>query len=396
MDLDYNDGVLLSKNADRTMENKYKLHSVIVHTCSPEGGHHFAFIRHDEKWFKFDDEVVKEVSTEEAINEQFGDQNGTTSANFSKEFESVNKSAAVRLIYIRKTEWNTVMCDVGKHHLPEQLEERFDKELMEKEDQQKKKEAHLYVNINLATEFHFAEEIGKSHHFGLANFERVKNYRIYKKTSFEDFTEMVSKEFGIPKHLQRFWGWPQSSNSNEGVSESLETKVPHGLNTVLDLRWFKDKRLPHNQEENALMTINLILETPEGYSPGNDGVLHRIRKNDLLIFVKYYDPVSTELSYLGHLFIKKTSPIRLVLTKAKKMAKLGLKDKVVGVKEVQHLPEIICSDLLPMKRVSNNQIVQGDVIIIQRLVEGHNSPFPTIKGYLESIQAAQKAESRTI
>lgn len=49
----------MSKNADRTVRNKYKLHSVLVHSGGVHGGHYYAFIRPDgENWLKFDDEKV--------------------------------------------------------------------------------------------------------------------------------------------------------------------------------------------------------------------------------------------------------------------------------------------------------------------------------------------------
>ena len=59
LDLDYEDGKYLSENADRSVRNLYRLHSVLVHSGGVHGGHYYAFIRPDGKhWFKFDDEKV--------------------------------------------------------------------------------------------------------------------------------------------------------------------------------------------------------------------------------------------------------------------------------------------------------------------------------------------------
>ena len=72
LDLDYNDRAFLSETSDKTVVNKYRLHSVLVHSGGPHGGHYYAFIKSDDKWYKFDDELVKEETESRAITEQFG------------------------------------------------------------------------------------------------------------------------------------------------------------------------------------------------------------------------------------------------------------------------------------------------------------------------------------
>jgi hypothetical protein len=60
LDLDVGEGKYLSENADRSVRNLYKLHSVLVHSGGVHGGHYYAFIQPDGKqWLKFDDERVR-------------------------------------------------------------------------------------------------------------------------------------------------------------------------------------------------------------------------------------------------------------------------------------------------------------------------------------------------
>ena len=72
LDLDCNDRAFLSDTSDKSVVNKYRLHSVLVHSGGPHGGHYYAFIKSDGKWYRFEDELVKEETTERAISEQFG------------------------------------------------------------------------------------------------------------------------------------------------------------------------------------------------------------------------------------------------------------------------------------------------------------------------------------
>lgn len=47
------------QQADRSVRNLYKLHSVLVHSGGLHGGHYYAFIRPDgSRWLKFDDTSV--------------------------------------------------------------------------------------------------------------------------------------------------------------------------------------------------------------------------------------------------------------------------------------------------------------------------------------------------
>ena len=59
LDLDIEDGKYLSENADRTVRNKYRLHSVLVHSGTIHGGHYYAYCNPTgSQWLKFDDEKV--------------------------------------------------------------------------------------------------------------------------------------------------------------------------------------------------------------------------------------------------------------------------------------------------------------------------------------------------
>jgi ubiquitin carboxyl-terminal hydrolase 7 len=59
LDLDREDGKYLSENADRSIRNKYRLHSVLVHSGGIHGGHYYAYCNPSgSQWLKFDDDKV--------------------------------------------------------------------------------------------------------------------------------------------------------------------------------------------------------------------------------------------------------------------------------------------------------------------------------------------------
>jgi Ubiquitin carboxyl-terminal hydrolase len=59
LDLDVGDRKYLSKDSDTSKQNRYKLHSVLVHSGGTHGGHYYAYSRPDGRtWLRFDDEKV--------------------------------------------------------------------------------------------------------------------------------------------------------------------------------------------------------------------------------------------------------------------------------------------------------------------------------------------------
>ena len=68
LDMDRDERKYFTEEADPSVRNLYKLHSVLVHSGGPNGGHYYAFIRPlgVEQWYRFDDERVTKVTQKEA------------------------------------------------------------------------------------------------------------------------------------------------------------------------------------------------------------------------------------------------------------------------------------------------------------------------------------------
>ena len=63
LDLDVGGGKYLSPDADRSVRNKYRLHSVLVHSGTVNSGHYRAFIcPNGRQWYLFDDTKVLIIS----------------------------------------------------------------------------------------------------------------------------------------------------------------------------------------------------------------------------------------------------------------------------------------------------------------------------------------------
>ena len=115
---------------------------MLVHSGGPHGGHYYAFIKSDDKWYKFDDELVKEETESRAITEQFGraipclltvcdqlgagDEDKPITTNFAGGVKYPKQSTAYMLVYIRMSDWDRFMCEAGKEDISEPIRKRLE------------------------------------------------------------------------------------------------------------------------------------------------------------------------------------------------------------------------------------------------------------------------------
>ena len=195
--------------------------------------------------------------------------------------------------------------------------------------------------IKLAYEKQFAEQLGQNCCFDLTDFDGVHHYRVHKRTPFEDFKEMVSRNFGVDKHLQRFWSWTLRQNGTSRIEKPLETGSGE-IKTVLDLKAFRERDPSTVYEMTAFMTVNLFLETPDV-----SDVPRPLQQTEFLISVKHYDPRFGRLSYAGRLYIEESTQIQRILDEAKEQAGLPQNADIIGFKEEKSYPHVTCPHLHP-------------------------------------------------
>eukprot|EP00201_Polytomella_parva_P013219 CAMPEP_0175052924 /NCGR_PEP_ID=MMETSP0052_2-20121109/8631_1 /TAXON_ID=51329 ORGANISM="Polytomella parva, Strain SAG 63-3" /NCGR_SAMPLE_ID=MMETSP0052_2 /ASSEMBLY_ACC=CAM_ASM_000194 /LENGTH=666 /DNA_ID=CAMNT_0016317385 /DNA_START=144 /DNA_END=2141 /DNA_ORIENTATION=+ len=192
--LNLNSDKYLAPDADRSIDYRYRLHSVLVHCGSVHGGHYLAYIRPDGKqWLKFDDDCVTR------------EQNGAVFEKFGGGAES-KMSNAYLLVYVRESEWPNMMCEVGEEDLMEHMQVRLKKEIADKELRRKQKaEANLYFGLRVATNADFARHVGGEIVMGLVNFGGLvdREFRMRKTCRFGEFKREVVRRlvFGAKNQL---------------------------------------------------------------------------------------------------------------------------------------------------------------------------------------------------
>ncbi|XP_049401012.1 ubiquitin C-terminal hydrolase 12-like isoform X4 [Solanum stenotomum] len=418
LDLDRENGKYLSPDADRSVRNLYTLHSVLVHSGGVHGGHYYAFIRPtlSDQWYKFDDERVTKEDNKRALEEQYGGEeevyisNSTsnlcravsclflllllqlpqTNPGFNNTpFKFTKYSNAYMLVYIRESDKDKIICDVGEKDIAEHLRTRLKKEQEEKEDKRRyKAQAHLYTIIKVARDEDLREQIGKEIYFDLVDHDKVRSFRIQKQLPFNLFKEEVAKELGIPVQFQRFWIWAKRQNHTYRPNRPLTPQEE--LQTVGQLREVSNKTT--NAELKLFLEVDCGLDLIPVPPPDKS-------KDDILLFFKLYDPEKEELRYVGRLFVKSTSKPIEILPKLNELAGFAPDQEIELFEEIKFEPSVMCERLDRKASFRFSQIEDGDIICFQKKASPEVEEqvrFPDVSSYMEYVKNRQIVHFRAL
>ncbi|XP_058183377.1 ubiquitin C-terminal hydrolase 12-like isoform X4 [Rhododendron vialii] len=391
LDLDRENGKYLSPEADRSVRNLYTLHSVLVHSGGVHGGHYYAYIRPtlSDQWFKFDDERVTKEDIKRALEEQYGGEEELPQTNpgfNNSPFKFTKYSNAYMLVYIRESDKEKVICNVDEKDIAEHLRIRLKKEQEEKEQKRKEKaEAHLYTIIKVARDEDLVQQIGRDIYFDLVDHDKARTFRIQKQTLFSLFKEEVAKEFGIPVQFQRFWLWAKRQNHTYRPNRPLTTQEE--AQSVGQLREVS------NKTNNAELKLFLEVEFGQPIPPPVKS------KEEILIFLKCYDPLKEELRYVGRLFVKANGKPAEVLTKLNELAGFATDEEIELFEEIKFEPTVMCEHIDKKLTFRGSQLEDGDIICFQKSTQVESSEqcrYPDVPAFLEYVHNRQVVRFRSL
>ncbi|KAL3314187.1 Ubiquitin carboxyl-terminal hydrolase 7, partial [Cichlidogyrus casuarinus] len=300
----------------------YVLHAVLVHSGDNHGGHYVAYLNPaaDNKWFKFDDDVVSRCSRKEAINSNFGGSasDGSNPGLF-RQFTN-----AYMLVYIRQGLIPDVLHPVTEENIPTGLLSRLREERrVEAMKRKAKAEAHLYTNFNLILD----EDFYGWQDYDLCNFEFVpcRRIRVHRAARIDDLRQLCRRNV-----FMRLWCLDTpSTNSDDSSAESTTNPSDSGLNEDKENSSLAENG-HHDSSENKSKTskpTTVDSSICEAWMKFGfqfiwvqccDPLLHPFDSQvDFLIFLKYYTPDSRfntacsapgNLHYLGWIIIRHNTP----------------------------------------------------------------------------------------
>ncbi|XP_017492273.1 PREDICTED: ubiquitin carboxyl-terminal hydrolase 7-like [Rhagoletis zephyria] len=340
----------------------YTLHAVLVHSGGFQGGHYVAFINPngDEKWCKFDDDVVSSCEREDAIDANYGGVG-------MKQGGPVRPStSAYMLVYIRDSELADVLAPVTPADIEEQLFERMQEAKRQKALRQKERqEEHLYRSVKIYTESALMTHKGADLVSAAGKRSPCVTLKLAKSASYHEAVATVAQQMGYPVGSIRLWPFRRRSSYSNRPMRVVDT-----AKTVAN---FLDSK-----SGDALFVETAPPRVPVPELP--------ISKKDahVLIFFKYYNIRNCFLTYCGLAHVRRCAKVADLFEMMLEKAGLPVGTPLKVYEEVHYnkVRPMINFKATLEKAIVN--LMDGDIIVFERgdLIPPKDGP----SGLLEYFQ----------
>ncbi|XP_026805459.1 ubiquitin carboxyl-terminal hydrolase 7 isoform X1 [Rhopalosiphum maidis] len=305
-------------NLDQYLKTKeetpadYILHAVLVHSGDNHGGHYVVFInpKGDGKWCKFDDDVVSRCPKEEAIEHNFGGNDGDENMMPIKQCTN-----AYMLVYIRDSELKNVLQEVTINDIPKELVERLqDEKRIETIRRKERNDLHIYTNIQVFLEDCFDSYLG----IDLFDLEQptFRTVKVKKNNNLEEVHQLLAETFKYQSNQIRIW--PLIASKHDSLRPLYLDGEANALKTIHDLH------------DSSSTTWNIWLELVE---PGVSSLIPFDKNKMSLIFFKLFIPEERLLVYCGYYFANYEAPIDSLVNIMNKRAGFDEDTKLAIYKE---------------------------------------------------------------
>ncbi|XP_057458869.1 ubiquitin C-terminal hydrolase 12-like isoform X2 [Lotus japonicus] len=169
------------------------------------------------------------------------------------------------------------------------------------------------------------EQIGKCIYFDLVDFSKVFSFHVQSQTPFNLFKVVVANEFGFPVQRVRFWTWEKRENGTIRPYQPLTEEEENNHVEKLKNR--------HDGELKLFLEVEFQLDLHPTFN-GNENIL---------LFIKLYDPMKEELRYAGRLVVELTAKPLTIIEKLNQMVGFPFScDEEIELYEVCAISIFIC------------------------------------------------------
>ena len=370
----------LHEKADKSEPYIYHLHGVLVHSGDLNAGHYYAFLKPDKEgdFFRFDDDRVTRATKREATDENFGGDYAPNGVNgglkgqnpYTRQWSTKRSNNAYMLVYIRESRLDDIILpqtDVqAPEHLPIKLaEERAALEKRKKE----REEAHLYMNVSVASELNFRDYRGVDLILPWAGDDELdpaapKAHRLLKSMTVADFTDHIARIYGADPELIRPWIMVNRQNGTVRPDQAL-TWPDMTLQEAADKYSTRNSGFRVFMEETTRDADGQPDWAPGDLSaPASPVVNGNIaQQRPILVFLKYFDVDSQTLSGVGHIYMNPLDKAHDLTTPILQMMRWQAGTEIELFEEIK---QNYIEPLKPKQSLAASEIQDGDIICFQR------------------------------
>ncbi|KAF9979100.1 hypothetical protein BGZ73_006337 [Actinomortierella ambigua] len=340
----------------------YSLHGVLVHSGDLHGGHYFALLKpeRDGKWFKFDDDRVTRVTDKEVLDDNYGggEQIEPLGGNVTMAMRQLNRhkrfTNAYMLVYIQNSAMDEVLKPVSAADIPEHLQRRLDDERALAESKRKERDESL-LNLNARV---ISDEDFKAHG-GFDLFNPIsptagKVIKIKRADNFSTLKAQVAKAYDVAEDQIRIWNLVKRQN------DTIRTDIPiPETDSILNMDAINTRHGTRGQTE-----FRCYVEFAEQRLDGKVQWLPaEPQTGNIMIFIKYYDPVTSTMEGLGHMFVHKLSKVGDIVPQL--LERKGL-PRTTALKLFEEIKPTMIEPMKMKTTFHQCEIQGGDIIVFQK------------------------------
>eukprot|EP00727_Mastigamoeba_balamuthi_P008267 m51a1_g4062 hypothetical protein (1362) ;mRNA; f:735008-740750 len=352
----------------------YQLHAVLIHSGDVNGGHYYVFCRPKQAnaWYRFDDERVSKVRLREIFEESYGgDKEFAYHDGFGRKITSFTKrfTNAYMLVYVRVQDIPNVMFKLRSKSIPLHLHKRFASDMEATENRERERlEASQVLSVKVVSEDTMRKHKNRN---DLVDWDTVDELRVKRTSKMKEVRAVVAQHFGVHPLRVRMWSFTMRQNNTIRPDELLPMSVDDkSVEAFLfqkkpELRLFAEvapKDVPANFEGTDKEVATLLSQ----FWP-------QPTQDEVMLFVKEYVPLENTLRFVGRAFLRKDTKGATAMNYARMLAGIPDNDPVAVYEEVRRelVPPLCLS-----KTLNESEIGNGDILIIQRVVELPEKPVP--------------------
>jgi len=373
LDMDREGRKYFTDEADPTVKNVYKLHSVLVHSGGPNGGHYYAFVRplSAEQWYRFDDERVTKVKEREAVECQFGGLEHQQHPGHTPQWKYPKISSAYMLVYVRESAIPEINIDVTSDDVAAHLRHALEREQEEKARKKKERmEAHLYTVVRVATSADLAAQIGTDRFFDLVDHDKCNCIRIKKEHTLLQLKQDIWRITGVRPSAQRLWMWARRQNHTFRPDRPLQMDYDDHV-AMMDVKEDHPQPAGKFQAEVRLYLEPVgVGEGPfelpaEGADAPEEEGYPLLGANELLLFLKFYEPSTETLVSVGTHVAAMQHTLEDLVPVLRAAKGLPLDQAISVYEEVEFETTVRFEPLTPGKCLKECELQSGDILVFQ-------------------------------
>mmetsp|Transcript_2670 Transcript_2670/g.8917 ORF Transcript_2670/g.8917 Transcript_2670/m.8917 type:complete len:1166 (-) Transcript_2670:95-3592(-) len=372
LDLDRGERKYFTADSDPNVVNKYRLHSVLVHSGGPNGGHYYAFVRPltSEQWYRFDDERVTKAKEKEAVEAQFGGTEQQQHPGHTPQWKLPKISNAYMLVYVRESAIPEINVDVSGDDISQHLRRTLEKEQEEKARKKKERlEAHLYTVARVATATDLATEIGSDRFFDLVTHDKVHAIRIKKELTLLALKQEIWRLTGALPAQQRLWLWAKRQNHTYRPDRPLQLDCDDHT-AMMDVKEDTTAQQNNKFQQELRLYLEVVGTPPAGPPPADapvpeDEGYPQLPTNQILLFLKFYEPAGEALSFVGTHIASHTDTLTDLLPVLRRAKGLPASQQLCVYEEVEFETSVRFELLSEHRSLKDAELQSGDIIVFQ-------------------------------